>query len=953
MILVDGSALMYRAYYAFVNRPLTSPSGEPTSVVFGFCNSILGMVERFQPTHLSVVFDLPGKTFRHDIYPDYKANRKPMPDDLAIQVPRLRELLAAWGLSVLDKEGFEADDIMATLARQSTEVCEQAWFYTGDKDFMQLLDHRTGMLKPGRRGEEVTPFTLADLEKVYALPPAALIDVFALSGDKVDNIPGAPGVGEKTALKLIRQFGDLDSLYQQLDTADLTPRLRRVLGENRDQVYLSRRLFVIDQGVDLTVAWDSLRTCLPESAAAHELLEELGLRRVLSNVKKLVGRGVTGAGASISPAREEAVATAARGAQRDAGESRSTAAGEATSASAKELQRRGYIVLTRESELVDYLSKVAPQAPLAVDTETDSLRQDRARLVGISLATPGLPAAYLPILWREEATRGADAGATLFATGAEVSSLSWVQPLLAPVLSDESHLKVGQNLKYDEWVLTRHGLPLAGSRFDTMVAAYVLDPGRQHSRLDDLAGEFLGESMISYNELFEAHDKQQDILSVPLARLALYAAEDADVTLRLHELLRERLQAAGLNRLFTEIEMPLSVVLFAMERNGIKIDTGFLAGLQERFTAQMQELEQQIHAAAGEPFNIQSPKQLSHILFEKIKLKPVKKTASGWSTDMSVLQALADAHPLPGLILEYRQLAKLQNTYVESLPELVNPETGLIHTSYNQAVAATGRLSSSDPNLQNIPVRSETGRQIRQAFVPRAAENRFLSADYSQIELRLLAHLSGDARLTAAFREGGDVHRRTAALIAGVDEDEVTSGMRSRAKAINFGVIYGMGAVALGKQIHVPTKEAKTFIETYFTTYPGVREFIEQTKVKARQDGYVETLLGRRRLLPDINSSNNRIRSLQERIAVNTPIQGTAADLIKLAMIRIQADLQQQGLSALLLLQVHDELVLEVPAAELDQVKTLVKERMEAVMSLNVALQVDMHVGANWAEAHD
>jgi len=967
LILIDGSALLYRAYYAFINRPLTSPAGEPTSVVFGFCNSILGLIDRYDPAYLGVAFDLPGKTFRHDIYPDYKANRKPMPEDLATQLPRLRELLDAWGLPVLEKEGFEADDIMATAARLSAGVCERAWFYTGDKDFMQLLDHRTGMLKPGRRGEEVAEFTLADLEKIYALTPDALVDVFALSGDKVDNIPGAPGVGEKTALKLIKEFGDLDTLYQQLDEASLTPRLRRVLGENREQVYLSRRLFIIDSQMPLSIDWNHLRTCLPVGDAVQDLLADLGLRRVLSMVRRLARRGDDRAEAGAGADREDRAAAQRPAPVDDAKAENGTVAVEAgaparsgeaapvgdSKGSSAEMQRRGYVSLRTESDLVAYLGRLSDATPLAIDTETDSLRQDTARLVGISLASPGVPAAYLPVRWREPASSGTAAAATLFATGAEVSALDWIVPQLAPVLQDKRRLKVGQNLKFDEWILTRHGMPLGGPRFDTKVAAYVLDPGRQHSRLDDLAEEFLGETMIPYSGLFEPADRQKDILSVPIDRLALYAAEDADVTLRLHEVLRQRLETVGLARLFTEIEMPLSGVLFAMEWHGIKIDTEFLATLHRRFAKQMQKLEQQIHAAAGEPFNIQSPKQLSHILFEKIKLKPVKKTASGWSTDMSVLQALADAHPLPRLILEYRQLAKLQNTYVESLPELVNPETGLIHTSYNQAVAATGRLSSSDPNLQNIPVRSETGRQIRQAFVPRSTDHRFLSADYSQIELRLLAHLSGDERLTAAFKGDGDVHRRTAALIAGVTEDEVTADMRSRAKAINFGVIYGMGAVALGKQIHVSTREAKSFIETYFTTYPGVRDFIENTKEQARRQGYVETLLGRRRLLPDIASGNNRIRSFQERIAVNTPIQGTAADLIKLAMIRIAADLRRQGLSAMLLLQVHDELVLEVPSGELAEVKDLVRERMEQVMSLEVPLRVDMHVGSNWAEAHD
>ena len=523
---------------------------------------------------------------------------------------------------------------------------------------------------------------------------------------------------------------------------------------------------------------------------------------------------------------------------------------------------------------------------------------------------------------------------------------------LAPIFVDPLRLKVGQNLKYDEWILGRHGLDLAGPRFDTMLASYVLDPGRRSHGLDDLALDLLGHRMISYKELFSAGNRQRDILAVPLARLALYAAEDAELTLRLYEVLSEQLATAGQEKLFSDLEMPVSRVLLHMERNGIMIDRAFLDELRERFASELTRLGREIRTAAGEDFNIQSPKQLAHILFEKIGLKPVKKTATGWSTDVSVLTRLADEHPLPELILEHRQVAKLQNTYVETLPTLANPDTGLIHTSYNQAVAATGRLSSSDPNLQNIPVRTELGRQIRRAFVPRRAGNVFLSADYSQVELRLLAHLSDDPGLRAAFREGSDVHRRTAALINQVEEAAVTSEMRSRAKAINFGVIYGMGARALARQISTTMAEAKAFIESYFETYPGVRIFIDETKDRARQDGYVETMLGRRRLLPDIMSSNNRVRSFQERIAVNTPIQGTAADLIKLAMIRIEEELRGHPSGAMLLLQVHDELVLEVPQAEVEAVGELVRRDMETALELSVPLVVDVHTGANWAEAH-
>jgi DNA polymerase-1 len=596
-----------------------------------------------------------------------------------------------------------------------------------------------------------------------------------------------------------------------------------------------------------------------------------------------------------------------------------------------------------------------PLAPLGVDTETDGLRTDTCRLVGICLAGwdragQRLEPAYIPVLWRD-ADEPSAAGGTLFPTGKEISRLASVQTILQPVLASTS-LKVGQNLKFDEWVLGRHDFELGGERFDTMLASYVLDPGRRGHGLDDLVLEFLDHRMMPFAELFAPGDRLKDILSVDMDRLGLYAAEDADLTLRLYEILETRLKDAGLTDLFKNLEMPVSAVLLAMERNGIMIDRTFLESLRARFEKEMEGLRERIIELAGEDFNIQSPKQLAVILFEKLGLKPIKKTATGWSTDVSVLSALAEEHDLPALILEYRQVAKLQNTYVETLPQLANPQTGLIHTSYNQAVAATGRLSSSDPNLQNIPVRTELGREIRRAFIPRTEGNVFLSADYSQVELRLLAHLADDPGLLAAFGEGGDVHRRTAALIAGISEDEVTSELRSRAKAINFGVIYGMGARALAKQISVSVKEASSFIATYFETYPGVRRFIDATKEKAHRDGWVETLLGRRRLLPDIDSSNHQVRSFQERVAVNTPIQGTAADLVKLAMIRIQGDLEKSDLDALMLLQVHDELVFEVAPGDVDALGTLVRSGMEGALDLKVPLVVDIHTGGNWAEAH-
>jgi DNA polymerase-1 len=949
LILIDGSALFYRAHFAFINRPLTAPNGEITSVAFGFFNSLLGLIEKHDPARVAVVFDVKGKNFRHEIYPAYKAHRKPMPDELSEQLPRLRELLSAWGIAVLEKAGVEADDVIGTVVRKSAGICDPVWIYTGDKDFMQLLDARTGMLKPTKRGGEPVPFTLDDVRREYKMEPASLIEVFALAGDAADNIPGAPGIGDKTARKLILDYGSLEQLYENLEKSKLTPRLKRVLGDNKDQVYLSRDLFVIRQDLDLDLDWEAMKTVLPTGEKVRKLLQTLGLRRIQTQIDRMAA-GNSQQIENGEPPEPEPVAGG-----KTSGDKTLPEETKEMPTWAKRRSERGYVLLDSDDKLEAWLARRDPQAALGVDTETDGLRSDTCRLVGVCLSGwdregQRLEPAYIPVLWRESEGETTAPG-TLFPVGREISRLASVQAKLGPVLASDC-LKVGQNLKFDEWVLGRHDLDLGGKRFDTMLASYVLDPGRRSHGLDDLVLVFLDHRMMSFGDLFASGDRLKDILSVDMDQLGLYAAEDADFTLRLYEILEPKISAAGMNDLLTNLEMPVSRVLLTMERNGIMIDRSFLNNLRAGFEKEMGDLQERIIELAGEDFNIQSPKQLAVILFQKIGLKPIKKTATGWSTDVTVLTALADQHELPALILEYRQVAKLQNTYVETLPQLANPTTGLIHTSYNQAVAATGRLSSSDPNLQNIPVRTELGRQIRRAFVPRAADHVFLSADYSQVELRLLAHLADDPGLLTVFHEGGDVHRRTAALIAGLDESQVTAEMRSRAKAINFGVIYGMGARALARQIKVKVKEASAFIETYFDTYPGVRDFIDRTKAGAHRDGWVETLLGRRRLLPDIESSNNRVRAFQERVAVNTPIQGTAADLIKLAMIQIQKDLDTNELGALLLLQVHDELVFEVPAENLETLKPLVRVAMEGALELKVPLVVDMHSGGNWAEAH-
>ncbi len=951
LILIDGSALVYRAHYAFASRPLTAPSGEVTSVSFGFANAVLQLIEQYRPSHLAVVFDVKGPTFRHELFAQYKANRKPMPEELAIQLPRLRELLAAWGLPVLERQGYEADDVMATLAARSGEVADRVWFYTGDKDFQQLLDERCGMLKPGRRGDDITEYTLADLQRDTGLTPLQMVDCFALAGDKSDNIPGAPGIGDKTAQKLIREFGDLETLFAELAQSTLSPRLKRVIGENAAQIQLSRDLFLIDRSVPVDVPWEELRTVLPLNEAAVQMFDQLGLQRASGRAERLA-RLVPEAVPADAPApgRGGNVTAKTRAEVPAATPAAPAATPDAHAEPADRLRARGYVLLPDADALAAWLAELPDHTPLAVDTETDALVVHRARLLGISLAASGRPAAYVPVRWREAAGPGAEQG-SLFAAGEEHEQLAAVRAVLGPVLAAEGRLKVGQNLKYDLWILERHGFTVAGPLFDTMLASYVLDPGRRGHGLDELARVLLGETMIAYQDLFGRGDRQKDLLAVPLERLAEYAAEDADVTLRLHAVLAEQLAEAGLRELLDDLELPLLRVLLRMEQHGIKIDRPFLDDLQRTFAAELARLEQRIHELAGEVFNVQSPRQLQVILFEKLGLKPIKKTSTGWSTDVTVLERLAEEHALPRLILEHRQVAKLQGTYVTALPGLTDADD-LIHTSYNQAVAATGRLSSSDPNLQNIPIRTELGREIRRAFIPRRPDHVFLSADYSQIELRLLAHLSADAALRQAFREGADVHRRTAALIAGVPEDQVTADLRSRAKAINFGVIYGMGARALATQIGVKTAEAAAFIEQYFATYPGVRAFIDQVKERARREGWVATMLGRRRLLPDILSQNNRVRSFQERIAVNTPIQGTAADLIKLAMLRLDRALREADSPALMLMQVHDELVLETPATSRDATAALVTEAMEGALELSVPLVVEVHAGENWREAH-
>ena len=909
IFLIDGSALVYRAHFAMARRPLLSRHGEITNASYGTANAVLRLWEEEGAESIICCFDLPGKTMRHERYPDYKATRKPMPDELVRQLPRVRETFAAMGVPVLDLARYEADDLIGTLAREGEQLGHEMWIYSADKDFMQLVRPAVRMLRPAPKagaGDEV--LDEAAIKKKIGVRPDQFRDVLALMGDTSDNVPGVPGIGKKTAEKLIAPFGDLDTLLDRLQDKRVSPRHRKLIEDNRELLLLSRDLVTIDEQVPLDFGWGGIQPLQPFTESFRKLCKEL-------DFVSLLHRFVAPPQASDAPS---------------------------------DSSPRDYLTIDSMDSLEEFLGTLPIGDAWAIDTETTSLDPHQAELVGISISGSEARAAYIPVRVGEDPS-----SVDLFGDAGVQSRLEWgpVRDRLAGPFGADQPPLVGQNLKYDQIVLRRHGLELGGVSFDTMVASYLLAPeGRQHG-LDSLAEDELGIVPVSFKEMIKAAP-DRDIRRVPIEELSWYAAEDADLTRRLFTIFRPRLEEQGLASVMDEIEIPLSQVLMRMEYEGICLDTKLLGELAREWRQRLEQLVTEIHEIAGEPFNINSPKQLQVILFEKLGLKPTKKTTTGWSTDVSVLTGLAEDHELPRKLLDYRQLAKLLSTYVEALPRLVHPGTGCVHTSFNQAVAATGRLSSTDPNLQNIPIRTGMGRRIREAFVPREAGWSILAADYSQIELRLMAHFAHEESLIESFRNGEDIHRRTAAIVNGVDLEGVTEEMRRAAKAINFGILYGMGARALGQQIGVKAKEAQAFIDGYFERLPRVREWIDATIEKARMDGEVRTLYGRRRKLPELQSKDPRQKAFGERIAVNTPIQGTAADLIKIAMIRLDRRIRDDKLPVRMLLQVHDELVFEVDDARRDEVRDIVCAEMEGVAELAVPLAVEAGFGANWAEAH-
>ncbi|EIE1227028.1 DNA polymerase I [Vibrio vulnificus] len=923
LILIDGSSYLYRAFHAY---PGTMSNGDiPTNAVYGVVNMLRSMMRQFASDRIAVVFDAKGKTFRDDMYPEYKANRPPMPDDLRCQIEPLHQVIKAMGLPLIVIEGVEADDVIGTLAYQASQQGMPVLISTGDKDMAQLVDDNITLINTMTN-------VVMDREGViekFGIPPELIIDYLALMGDKVDNIPGVPGVGDKTATALLQGIGGLSKLYDHLDDIAAlgfrgSKTMAQKLVDNKDNALLSYQLATIKLDVALQETPESLLKTEPNKDELIKLYGQLAFKSWLNELLE--------GGTGVVEADEKAQTSVRSGASPVESEINNAAAN---------IDRSQYQTIFDQATFDIWLDKLKASELFAFDTETDSLDYMVANLVGLSFAVAEGEAAYVPV-------------AHDYLDAPEQLDRDWVLAQLKPLLEDDTKAKVGQNLKYDASVLARYGIEMKGIKHDTMLASYVYNSvGGKHD-MDSLALRFLQHSCISFEQLAGKGKNQLTFNQIDLNEAAVYAAEDADVTLRLHNRLFANIeQDEKLNAIYQEIEVPLVPVLSRMERTGVLIDDMKLSAQSQEIAVRLGELEQKAYEIAGQPFNMNSPKQLQTILFEQMGLPVIKKTPSGTpSTAEEVLQELALDYPLPSVIMEYRGLAKLKSTYTDKLPKMINPHTGRVHTSYHQAVTATGRLSSTDPNLQNIPIRNEEGRRIRQAFVAPHGY-KILAVDYSQIELRIMAHLSGDQALLDAFQQGKDIHAATAAEIMGVSIEQVSSEQRRRAKAVNFGLIYGMSAFGLAKQLGIPRGEAQAYMDKYFERYPGVMQYMEDTRSNASQHGYVETIFGRRLHLPEITSRNVMRRKAAERAAINAPMQGTAADIIKKAMLLVDQWIQEEGNGRVkLLMQVHDELVFEVEESCLTEIESKVQQLMESAAQLNVPLVAEAGHGDNWDQAH-
>jgi DNA polymerase I len=911
LFLIDGYALIYRAFFAMISRPLTTSKGENTSAAFGLTRFILKLLAEYEPDYLGVVMDS-GTSVRTELYPEYKATREKMPDELRASMPRVRALIEAFNIPILELPDHEADDVIGTLARRATEAGLDTVVVSGDKDFYQLIDDRVSLLNPGRGGQSHVGEEWVDRRNAaerLGVPPERVCDYLGLIGDSSDNVPGARGIGPKTAIKLIEEYGPVEAILERAHEVS-GKRAREALLECRDDVLLSKRLVTIMTDLPISLDLGALQVGEPDRERLKTLFSELEFHALVRE---------------IAAPEPETVKLAT-----------------------------DYRLVGTVAAVEELAREIRASGAVTVHVIGSTDHPVHAELVGLALGLAEGRAAYLPLAHRAQGELDLGIAPPADGRGGTGQNLpALLAPAMAPlrdVLEDGEVKKTGHDLKYALLVLRRSGVELAGLEFDVMLASYVLEPGRREHGLDSLALQHLGHSTTSYEDLCGTGRSAIPVAECGIDPVRTFACEKADLAVRLSGRLASDLEAHELDRLFRDVEMPLIPVLADMEMAGIRIDPEFFRQLSTRLGRDLDLIQQEIFKVAGTEFNISSTPQLREVLFDRLHLPVLKKTKTGASTDASVLEELAmEGHELPKLILEYRQLEKLRNTYVDALPQLVSRRTGRLHTRFNQAVAATGRLSSSDPNLQNIPIRTEVGAALRKGFLPEGG-HRFISADYSQIELRVLAHLSGDPTFLEAFRSGADIHRQTAALVFEVAVDDVTPAMRDAAKTINFATIYGIGPFALSKQLGTSVQEAKTFIENYFDRLPGVRRYLDRQIERAYEDGYVETLVGRRRYIPEVKSKNYNIRQFGERAATNAPVQGSAADIIKIAMIEIARAIQERADGTRMLLQVHDELLLEAPTERVDEVRRLVTDRMENAFQLDVPLRVESGVGSTWYE---
>ena len=894
LFLIDGMAQIYRAHFAMIKNPLTTKDGRHTSAIFGFMNSLFKLLRDENPDYIAVVLDCKEPTFRHKLYTEYKATREKMPDELVEQLEPLYEVISHTNIPILKKPGYEADDIIGTLVKKAEQAGLVTYMVTGDKDMMQLVSETTFMYSPGNRFKPTTIYDKIKVKEKWGVGPDGIIDMLALVGDTSDNVPGVDGVGPKTAKKLLDQYKDIETILEHADEAK-NKRVREGLQNGRDLVHLSRELVTIHCDVPVEFHIEELiRKDMDGEALTYDF-QDLEMYSLITQVEALSGNGVV----------------------------------------ALEQPDKNYQTILTQTDLDLLITTISNAELISFDLETTSITPLQADIVGLSFSVKANDGYYIPVEYPEKESKP---GLTLDA----------VLEKLKPIFENENNRFCGQNIKYDALVLSRYGIHLGNIVFDTMIAEYMLHPEKNSYKMDYLSIDYLNYRMVPIDNLIGTGLHQKSMAEVPLEDIAFYASEDADIAFQLAGILKNKLEEESLFEPYNDIEIPLIPVLTTIEKNGVYLNLDFLADLSRQFGEGLEKLTEKIHQMAGREFNINSPKQLGEILFDELELKPIRKR----STAVEVLAVLKNYHPLPEEVLKYRHLAKLKNTYVDAIPNYVNKETGRVHTSLNQTIAATGRLSSTSPNFQNIPIRTETGREVRKAFVPQNSDWVILSADYSQVELRIMAHYSQEPELIKAFEENSDIHSRTAALVNGIAEAEVTPDQRRSAKVVNFGIMYGAGPYRMSQELGISMADAKILIDNYFATYPGIRKYMDETISLARDRGYVETLYKRRRKTGNLDASNRNIVQAEERVAINMPIQGTAADIIKIAMINIHKKMEADNFQSKMILQIHDELLFECPKTEVEKLVAMVVEEMEGAVQLSVPLKVDWNYGSSWYEAH-